>query len=82
MLHTCDVCGSADAPFGFMPPGVLSQWFCREHRDQMPEPGSVSVPKSRQDCIVLAQEILAEIQNINDHIDKAIALCEAQCANC
>lgn len=43
---------------------------------------ALAAPKSRQDCIVLAQEILAEIQNINDHIDKAIALCEAQCANC
>lgn len=45
MLHTCDVCGSANAPFGFMLPGVLSQWFCAEHRDRMPR---VEIPKAKE----------------------------------
>ncbi len=38
MLHTCDVCGSDNAPYGWMLPGQLSQWFCRDHRDQMQTP--------------------------------------------
>ena len=33
--------------------------------------------KNRQDCIALADEILAELAMIEAHIDAAIARCEA-----
>jgi hypothetical protein len=35
-------------------------------------------PKNRQDCLILAQEILAELEMIESHIDSAIARCEAE----
>lgn len=35
-------------------------------------------PKSRQHCILLAQEILAELANIEAHIERAAAECERQ----
>lgn len=37
---------------------------------------AMAQPKNRQDCIALAQEILAELQMINAHIDAAINRCE------
>lgn len=40
---------------------------------------ALAAPKSRQDCIALAKEILAELQIIGAHIDSAIARCEQQC---
>lgn len=38
---------------------------------------ALAEPKSRKDCIALAQEILAELEIINGHIDAAILKCEA-----
>jgi hypothetical protein len=37
---------------------------------------AMAAPKTRQDCIVLAKEILAELENISQHISAAIARCE------
>jgi len=38
---------------------------------------AMAKPKNRQDCIALANEILAELEMIEAHIDAAIARCEA-----
>jgi len=38
---------------------------------------ALAAPKSRQDCIALAEEILAELQTIGMHIDASIARCDA-----
>lgn len=35
-------------------------------------------PKSRHDCTLLAQEILAELANIRAHFERAAAECERQ----
>lgn len=37
---------------------------------------ALAEPKTREDCIALAKEILYELEIIKGHIDKAIALCE------
>lgn len=39
---------------------------------------AMAKPKTRQDCIALAKEILAELAVIEGHIDAAIARCEAR----
>ena len=39
---------------------------------------AMTKPKTRQDCITLAHEILAELEMIEGHIDAAIARCEAR----
>lgn len=39
---------------------------------------AMAKPKNRQDCIALANEILAELEIIEAHIDAAIARCEAR----
>ena len=39
---------------------------------------ALAEPKGRGDCVALAQEILAEMENIESHIDLAIAKCEEQ----
>lgn len=41
---------------------------------------ALAEPKDRKDCIALAYEILAELENIGAHIDAAIARCEARAA--
>jgi hypothetical protein len=41
---------------------------------------ALAAPKSRQDCIALAKEILAELQNISAHIDRAFEECEQEFA--
>lgn len=38
---------------------------------------ALAAPKSRQDCIALAEEILAELQIIGAHIEESIRRCEA-----
>jgi len=42
---------------------------------------ALAAPKTKQDCIALANEILAELDIINAHFDRAIARCEAQLAH-
>lgn len=37
---------------------------------------ALAEPKGRGDCLSLAREILAELENIDSHIDTAIAKCE------
>ena len=39
---------------------------------------AMTQPKNRQDCAALAQEVLAELEMIEAHIDAAIARCEAR----
>lgn len=38
---------------------------------------AMAQPKNRQDCAALANEILAELEMIEAHIDAAIARCES-----
>lgn len=38
---------------------------------------ALAAPKSRQDCIALAEEILAELHMLDGHLDAAFARCEA-----
>ena len=33
LVATCDVCGAAVAPYGYVIEGERSRWYCREHRD-------------------------------------------------
>ena len=37
---------------------------------------AMASPQSRQDCIALAKEILADLEIISNHFDQAIARCE------
>lgn len=39
---------------------------------------ALAYPKTKQDCLALAYEILAELDIIDGHFDRAIARCEAQ----
>lgn len=39
---------------------------------------ALAEPKSRQDCVALAKQIIAELDLIAQHIDMAIARCESQ----
>lgn len=39
---------------------------------------AMAKPKTRTDCVALAEEILAEIRVIDGHIDAAIRRCEAR----
>lgn len=39
---------------------------------------AMAKPKSRQECLALAMEILAELEMIEAHIDAAISRCEAR----
>lgn len=37
LIHTCEKCGVANAPFGYnvsLRRGRLGEWYCREHRPQ------------------------------------------------
>lgn len=33
LIHTCDVCGSDRAPYGYMRKGQPSRWYCQQHRE-------------------------------------------------
>lgn len=33
LIHSCDECGSDNAPFGFRRAAQPSRWYCAPHRD-------------------------------------------------
>ena len=39
---------------------------------------ALAEPKSRQDCVALAMEIIAELDVISEHIERAISRCQLQ----
>lgn len=39
---------------------------------------ALAAPKTRQDCEALAREVIAELNIIQSHFDRATALCEEQ----
>lgn len=37
LIHTCEVCGVANAPFGYkvnLRRGMPGEWYCHEHKPQ------------------------------------------------